>query len=260
MRGGLSDRGGVLRITPPDAFLRKLRTLLASYWEAGGTGAHLLLHAAEHGDPLIRALAHFGEGLPAHVLPLAVNAVTQVGLRGSPARSPMAPCPVRFLLPARPAHAMAGLRQTIELAQVILTGLGYGADAVAMIETDDPQALAARSAPRRFAPRRRGSPTSCRSAAKRSLLRQTLRELQRLAPTPVAVLPLPGGRAARHGSARCRGLHAMPCLRLGLPDRGAQRRSRAAGVALCRGCLRAVRPVPGHLSRKKSSRSSRRSI
>jgi ferredoxin len=180
-------------LPPPDAFLRKLRTLLASYREAGGGGAHLLLHDAEHGDPLIRALAHFGEGLPAHVLPLAVNAVTQVGLEGIAGAFAYGALSVRFLLPARPAHAVAGLRQTIELAQVILTGLGYGADAVATIETDDPQALTAAlsAGPLRAAPPRVANFLPV--GGKRSLLRQTLRELQRLAPAPVAVLPLPAG-------------------------------------------------------------------
>ena len=180
-------------LPPPDAFLRKLRTLLASYREAGGTGAHLLLHDAEHGEPLIRALAHFGEGLPAHVLPLAVNAVTQVGLEAIAAAFAYGALSVRFLLPARPAHAVAGLRQTIELAQVILTGLGYGADAVATIETDDPQALATAlgAAPLRAAPARVANFLPV--GGKRSLLRQTLRELHRLAPAPVAVLALPAG-------------------------------------------------------------------
>ena len=85
-------------LPPADAFLRKLRTLLASYREAGGSGAHLLLHDAEHGEPLIRALAHFGEGLPAHVLPLAVNAVTQVGLEAIAAAFAYGALSVRFLL------------------------------------------------------------------------------------------------------------------------------------------------------------------
>ena len=48
--------------------------------EAGGTRAIVLLHDEPHGAPLIDALARHGEGLPANVLPLSVNEVTQVGL------------------------------------------------------------------------------------------------------------------------------------------------------------------------------------
>ena len=65
---------------PSDSLLRKLRTLLTVYREAGGTSPVLLLHDDEHGGALIDALARHGDGLPAHVLPLAVNEVTQIGL------------------------------------------------------------------------------------------------------------------------------------------------------------------------------------
>ena len=60
--------------------MRKLRTLLLAYREAGGERAVVLVHDEPHGVPLIDALARFGEGLPAHVLPVCVNEVTQVGL------------------------------------------------------------------------------------------------------------------------------------------------------------------------------------
>ena len=67
-------------LPPADALLRKLRTLLTVYREAGGTSPVLLLHDDAHGGALIDALARHGDGLPAHVLPLAVNEVTQIGL------------------------------------------------------------------------------------------------------------------------------------------------------------------------------------
>src|SRR5262245_23430973 len=180
-------------LPPADAFLRKLKTLLASYRAAGGSGAHLLLHDEAHGGPLIGALAHFGDGVPAEVLPLAVNEVTQVGLEGIAAAFAYGASSVRFLLRGRPAHGAAGLRQNIALAQVILAGLGYGADGVATIETDDPDAL---DAALRALPPRPSLPQAANFlpvGGKRSLLRQTLRELNRLAPTPVDVLPLPAG-------------------------------------------------------------------
>jgi ferredoxin len=70
----------VYALPPSDALLRKLRALLLTYREAGGEHAIVLLHDESHGAPLIDALARFGDGLPAHVLPLSVNEVTQIGL------------------------------------------------------------------------------------------------------------------------------------------------------------------------------------
>src|SRR4029077_10417595 len=65
---------------PADALIRKLRAMLVAYREAGGERAVVLLHDDPHGTPLIDALARFGDGLPANVLPLPVNEGTQAGL------------------------------------------------------------------------------------------------------------------------------------------------------------------------------------
>ena len=62
-----------------DVLVRRLRTLLQAYRKAGGADAVVLFHDGPHGEPLIDALARFGEGLPANVLPVRVNEVTQVG-------------------------------------------------------------------------------------------------------------------------------------------------------------------------------------
>ena len=67
-------------LPPADALMRKLRTLLTTYREAGGTQPVILFHDDAHGTPMIDALARHGDGLPANALPVAVNEVTQVGL------------------------------------------------------------------------------------------------------------------------------------------------------------------------------------
>ena len=64
----------------------------------------MLLHDETHGAPLIDALARFGDGLPANVLPLAVNEVTQVGLETIAAAFAYGASAVRFLLRATPRH------------------------------------------------------------------------------------------------------------------------------------------------------------
>ena len=180
-------------LPPADALLRRIRTLLATYREAGGTNAVLLLHDGAHGSELIDALARFGDGLPANVLPLSVNEVTQVGLEAIAAALAYGASAVRFLLRARPVHDVTGLVRTVALADPILQGLGFGPRRVATIETDDPEALgtALRGMPAMNPAPRPASfvPTG----AKRSVLRSTLRELHRAAPMPVDVIPLPVG-------------------------------------------------------------------
>ena len=101
----------------------------------------MLLHDGQHGTPLIDALARHGDGLPANVLPLAVNEVTQVGLEAIVAAFAYGATGVRFLLRAKPLHDIAGLSQTIAMADAILAGLGFAGRRVATIETDDPDAL-----------------------------------------------------------------------------------------------------------------------
>src|SRR6202035_4424870 len=103
-----------------DALMRRVRVLLAAYRDAGGERAVVRLHDEPHGAPLIDALARFGDGLPAHVLPLCVNEITQVGLEAVAAAFAYGASAVRFLTRAKPRHDVAGLYKTIALAEPIL--------------------------------------------------------------------------------------------------------------------------------------------
>jgi len=180
-------------LPPADTLLRKLRALLTAYRAAGGVRAIVLLHDDPHGGPLIDALARHGDGLPANVLPLAVNEVTQVGLEAVAAAFAYGASGLRLLTRAKPRHDIAGLTKTIALAEPILAGLGFGTGRVATIETDDPFALgeALRAiAPADGAPR----PAAFQPVgAKRDVLRLALRELHHAAPAPVDIVPLPEG-------------------------------------------------------------------
>ena len=178
-------------LPPADALMRKLRVLLSTYREAGGAAPILLLHDETHGAELIDALARHGDGLPAHVLPLAVNEVTQIGLETLAAAFAYGASALRFLLRARPRHDVAGLAKTMALVEPILAGLGFGTGRVAAIETDDPDALgAALRAIEAGAPSPR--PASFAPVGrKRDVLRLALRELHRAAPAPVDIVTLP---------------------------------------------------------------------
>jgi len=176
-----------------DALMRKLRTLLIAYREAGGERPILLFHDDTHGAPLIDALARYGDGLPANVLPFAVNEVTQIGIETLAAAFAYGATAVRLLLRAKPRHDMTGLRRTLTLAGPILAGLGFGAGRGTTIETDDPDALG--QALRAIAVQD-GAPrpaTFLPVGGKRDVMRLALRELQRAAPAPVDVVALPAG-------------------------------------------------------------------
>jgi ferredoxin len=180
-------------LPPADALMRRLRTLLTVYREAGGRAPVLLFHDDDHGRDLIDALARHGEGLPSHVLPFAVNETTAVGLETVAAAFAYGAAAVRFVMRARARHDVSGLTGTIALAQPILAGLGLAGERVATIETDDPFALGdmlRAMTPGDVVPRPAGfQPVG----PKRDVLRLALRELHHAARSPVDVVALPAG-------------------------------------------------------------------
>ena len=179
-------------LPPVDAVLRRLRTLITVYRQAGGQDATLLLHDA-HGDDLIDALARFGDGLPANVLPVRVNEVTQAGLEFFSAAFAWGAARVMVLTRAKPKHDLDGLQATLSLANKIASALGFGAAPVALLSTDDPDAL--RPALTQMAPSIVSEkPASFLPAGqKRGLLELSLREMHRAAPAPVDVIALEKG-------------------------------------------------------------------
>jgi ferredoxin len=180
-------------LPPADTLLHKLRAMLLAFDQAGGVKPVVLLHDRDHGTPLIDALARHGDGLPASVLPLAVNEVTQIGLEAIVAAVAYGAANVRFLLRAKPLHDMSGLSQTIATADAILSGLGFAERCVGTIETDDPDTLG--ETLRSIEPGITVEhPATFKTVGKRrDLLRFALTELHRAAPAPTDVIALPEG-------------------------------------------------------------------
>lgn len=176
-----------------DALMRRLRTLLQIYRKAGGEQAVVLFHDGDHGDPLIDALARFGDGLPANVLPVRVNEVTQLGPETLAAVFAYGGTGIALLTRAQPRHETAGLRSAAGMSGTIAAALGFGEGVVRIIETDDPDQLrtmldamppgVASLNPASLIPR----------GAKRGVLETMFRELHLAAPTPVDVVPLMAG-------------------------------------------------------------------
>lgn len=176
-----------------DVLMRRLRTLMQAYRKAGGSDAVVLFHDADHGQPLIDALARFGDGLPANVLPVRVNEVTQIGPEAIAALFAYGAAGVALLTRTKPGHDPLGLRRVVETSGTVVAALGFGDGLVRIIETDDPDQLravldaapagVATQKPATFVPR----------GAKRGLLETTFRELHLAAPVPVEVVTLAPG-------------------------------------------------------------------
>jgi ferredoxin len=151
-----------------------------------------LFHDSEHGGELIDALARYGDGLPANVLPVAVNEITQIGLDALAASFAYGASAVRILSRATPRHDITGLHRTLALADPILMGLGFAGPRLALIEADDPDVLgeALRDLTLDAAPR---AATFMPVGRPRELTRLALRELHGVAPQPADVVPIPAG-------------------------------------------------------------------
>ena len=174
-------------VPPPEAVIARMRMMIATYTSAGGRDPVVLLHDEDHGQPLIEAAARFGRGLPANVLPLHLNEVTQAGLELFAAAFAYGAAGVVALTRAKPRHDIAVLYRVTALAEAILAPLGLPAPIV--LETDDPDALwaiaagASVASPSRFLPLATG----------RHLTITALKELHRAAGRPRQSTALPAG-------------------------------------------------------------------
>ena len=174
----------------PDSQFTRLRTLLTGYHDAGGVTPTLLVHDTRSGEDLLAAIGRFGDGLPASVLPFAVNQVAQVGLDFLLAAVAYGAVRVVLLCDGRYPDRRAGLATQVALSQAILDGLGYGTDRIAIIDDADPDRVeaylwsapvVAAAEPGRF----------LAMGGKRDRQRLALDHLHDHAPTPVDILALP---------------------------------------------------------------------
>lgn len=174
-----------------DNIADRLRAGLQAWFDAGGSAAPvLLLHDADHGTPLIDACARFGRGLPAHVIPLQINTAAQIGPEIMAAALAYGAGGVRVLSPARPAHPLDGLAETLVLMDAICAETGLGAGVCSLLSLDDPDDLETalwQPAPKARATRSGFLPPD----DKRGLLVLAVDELNRNAPQPAQVIALP---------------------------------------------------------------------
>lgn len=190
---GVCPTGAATYAAPPPAtLLERLRTLLRTYHGAGGRDAVLLVHEARHGEEMIAMTARLGRGLPARVLPFAVGELGQLGLEVLAAPLALGASRIVILVPPRKEPELTGLRANLGQLAALLDGLGYGADRVTTLASDDPDALEAMLWDLPLV-----APLPARDlvaiGGKRSLLRLVLDRLHEHAPAPVPQVPLPTG-------------------------------------------------------------------
>jgi ferredoxin len=183
---------------PAAALLERLRTLLSTYRQAGGERPLLLVHDDAHGGELISLMSRFGRGLPAAVIPFAVNEVTQLGLDVILGALAYGGTRLLVLVPPKRRDELAGLQAQLGYADAALSGLGYGPGRLELITDDDPDAVEARLYQRADHEVRGLDPKTPAGAFlpmgdKRALMRLALRELHAHAPAPADHVPLPAG-------------------------------------------------------------------
>ena len=114
--------------------LQRLEIMARTYREAGGKSPRLLVHDAEFGGEMISLSARFGRGLPADVIPLEVDSLSNFGHAEILAALGCGFAAVDILL--APESERALLQSTLELAQAISENA-----ALRLLDLDDPDAL-----------------------------------------------------------------------------------------------------------------------
>lgn len=177
---------------PTTSLLMRARELMLTYEGAGGARPVLLVHDTRHGEEAIHLMARLGRGLPANVVPFAVNEVTQVGFDFLAGCLAYGAARIAILVPPQRQEETAGLDGQVALAAALMSGLAYEGERVSILTETDPEAIAdtlyaaAVPAP---APAARFLPMG----AKRSVLRLALNHLHAAAPGAVETVALPDG-------------------------------------------------------------------
>ena len=179
-------------LPPIGTIAERLRTLLLTYHTAGGKVPVLLIHDTRRGEELIAAIARHGRGLPARVLPFALNEVTQVGFDVLALAFAYGAAQLVLLAPPERRDELAPLAGQVELAVATLEGQGFGAGRLRMMVEADPDIVenALYDLPD-VTPIVGG--TFLPMGDKRALMRSALAQLHKAAPDPLDIVPLPVG-------------------------------------------------------------------
>jgi ferredoxin len=119
----------------------RIQTLARTYLGAGGTAPVLLLHDAGHGTPLIGAMARFGRGLPARVIPHEMHATSGVGHDLMTAALAAGFRSVVVLCDPRKSDEFGALAEEILLTEALVAGFGHAAGRIVALAEADPDVV-----------------------------------------------------------------------------------------------------------------------
>ncbi len=182
---------------PPDLG-RRLKTLLATYREAGGADACVLIHDLEQGRERVygagRRAIRGGKGLPARVLPMAVYHAASIGIDALLGALCYGASQVVVVLDeTKPDGYAAALEEQMRFAQAIVGGLGYAGTHFSLVRPGDAAALEQALWALEPAKTADKPATFNLAAEKRTSLDFALEHLAKHAPAPREVLALPAG-------------------------------------------------------------------
>ena len=170
----------------------RLKLLLDTYSETGGENAILLVHDTRHGEDMISVMARMGRGLPANVLPFAVNEVTQIGFDFMSVALGYGAEKIYILTGPGNVGETDGLLGQIDLIEAISSGLSYGENRVSIIDLIDPDALAEVLYDKfDLPPMAKGDFIAM--GGKREIVNLAVNHLHEHAPSPVDLVALPTG-------------------------------------------------------------------
>ncbi len=120
----------------------RIRAVLQTYRNAGGKSPCLLFHNATDGRELVAGLGRRGKGLPANVIPLEVFHVAALGPDLMLGCYALGAAQVAILAAGSEApDYRISLKQQLDFAQQIVSGLGYGEGHFRLLESEDVPAL-----------------------------------------------------------------------------------------------------------------------
>ena len=123
--------------------IERIFTLVQTYQRAGGERPVLLVHDDDFGLPVIEALARFGGGLSANVIPFSVHSPTVFGHTEMLSAFAGGVGDIVFLANPAKEDELGGLQAEIELTHAILSG--FKLEGKVQITTEpDPDALESR--------------------------------------------------------------------------------------------------------------------
>jgi ferredoxin len=193
-------------LRPADQGLR-LKTLLSTYAKAGGKAPALLFHSKQGGAELLlqtgQNAAKKGRGLPAHVIPVDLHHTASLGIDLWLAAIAFGASNIAVLMTDEEAQEYRlAVQNQMDVAQAILTGLGYAGQHFHLIQAETVAQLDLAL----FGMQQAQTPAVAAlfnvAAEKRGTLDFALEHLHKHAPVKAEEIALPRGKGAMYGEVK----------------------------------------------------------